>query len=287
MARRLRRPRSRAPDRGLGRAAPRRHRPGRRRLPDHDRRRPGVRPAGRGPRRRGRRAGAAVPDAAAPARPGRAPIRRSPRCWRSHPTSGSRTCSERSPSSPTPAGPRSPTSTGRSPSSSTGAAPTATSGSSSTGRCGSTGSPFETRTGPSAGSASSTSTSARTGLAETWLTVVLARRHRDDRRRLRPPAAGPRARHRRSRGLPDRRRLHARPRLLRGVPRRADASPPSCSAWPAPAASTPPPTTSSTASSSTRSCATSSTRATTPPRSPAARTHSVEATLHEYGIRPR
>ena len=68
--RRLRRPRSRAADRGLGRAAARRHRPRRRGLPDHDRLRPGVRPARGGPRRRRLRIGAAVPDAAAPARPG-------------------------------------------------------------------------------------------------------------------------------------------------------------------------------------------------------------------------
>ena len=50
LARRPRRPRSRAGIASLGRAAPRRHRPGRRGLPDHDRRRRGVGPARRRPR---------------------------------------------------------------------------------------------------------------------------------------------------------------------------------------------------------------------------------------------
>ena len=130
LARRPRRPRPRAPDRRPGSRCCAPTSPRATATSCHDRRRPARPPGSPRSRRRGRGAGAAVPDAAAPARPGR---RRSGARRRARDLTR-RTALEparaRSPSSPTPAGPRSPTSAGRSPSSSTGAAPTATSGSS-------------------------------------------------------------------------------------------------------------------------------------------------------------
>ena len=245
----------------------------------------GVRPAGRGTRSGGRGAGTSSSSRCSTCSIRPAPIRRSPTCSRSHPTSGSRTCS--APSSIVAHAGRTPLDelepAGRR-----------------------ARAPMQrrrlravhpqlgdvaARAGPSrpvlgaARDRPAVRVPRRHGARRDVAHVVLTGGHRDDRRRVRPPAARPR-----TATSPTARATGSKATACWPwrTPRRAGASrasPPSCSAWPARAASTPPPTTSSTASWSTRSCATQLEPAEYRDAIARGKARSVESTLLEYGIR--